>query len=96
MPERQMRLVLVVLSVLPTLAACVTTDQAHNQRCLSMGYRPGTPLYLNCREFLAVERERRAARLIAAGAALQQAAQPPRPVMCSTMGGPIMQTTVCQ
>jgi hypothetical protein len=38
-------------------------DAAHNQRCISMGYKPGTALYLECRKLLTAERFARQDRI---------------------------------
>jgi hypothetical protein len=38
-------------------------DAAHNQRCINMGYKPGTALYLECRKLLTAERFARQDRI---------------------------------
>jgi hypothetical protein len=81
------------------LADC---SEAHRQ-CKTMGYTPGTQLYLQCRSMFAQTEAAHAAQdaansqaVIAAGA--QRAAPPPLPrmVTCTSMGMGNMVTTNCQ
>jgi hypothetical protein len=74
------------------LAGCQTTQARHHSQCASMGYRPGTALYLQCREFLSIDRARRSDQFIAVGTALMESSRPPRSIICSRWG----QNIVCQ
>jgi hypothetical protein len=87
---------LLPLLLLPLLAGCKTTEQAQHDQCITMGYRPGTALYLSCREYVSWDQHQRIGRAtqgLAAGAAILNE----RPtVVCSTTRNPMGGTTICR